>query len=71
MTDVLETHWSVRVNEKTHDFWAFKKFIHRLACVCEEYDISLEVELEAWTSQRRPEYGDHEEAVRHRDTLTV
>jgi len=35
LTDVLDTHWSVRVNEKTHNFWAFKKFIHRLACVCE------------------------------------
>jgi len=34
LTDVLDTHWSVRVNEKTHNFWAFKKFIHhRLACV--------------------------------------
>jgi len=51
LTDVLEAHWSVRVNEKTHNFWAFKKFIHRLACVCEEYGISLETESEAWTSQ--------------------
>jgi len=51
LTDVLDTHWSVRVNEKTHNFWAFKKFIHRLACVCEEYGISLEAEPEAWTSQ--------------------
>jgi len=40
LTDVLETHWSVRVNEKTHNFWAFKKFIHRLSCVCEVYGIS-------------------------------
>lgn len=30
LTGVLETYWSVRVNEKTHNFWAFKKFIHRL-----------------------------------------
>jgi putative transposase len=70
LTDVLETHWSVRVNEKTHNFWAFKKFIHRLACVCEEYGISLEAESEAWTSQTCPECGDHEEVVRHGDTLT-
>jgi len=70
LTDVLETHWSVRVNEKTHNFWAFKKFIHRLACVCEEYGISLEAESEAWTSQTCPECGDHEETVRHGDTLT-
>ena len=70
LTGVLETHWSVRVNEKTHNFWAFKKFIHRLACVCEEYGISLEAESEAWTSQTCPECGDHEETVRHGDTLT-
>jgi len=71
LTDVLEAHWSVRVNdEKTHNFWAFKKFIHRLACVCEEYGISLETESEAWTSQTCPECGDHEKTVRHEDTLT-
>ncbi|WP_157533161.1 zinc ribbon domain-containing protein, partial [Haloferax profundi] len=63
------SHWSVRVNEKTHNFWAFKKFTHRLACVCEEYGISLEVKSEAWTSQTCPECGDHEETVRHGDTL--
>ncbi len=54
LTDVLETHWSIRVNEKTHNFWAFKKFIHRPACVCEEYGISLKAESEAWTSRRVP-----------------
>ena len=70
LTDVLDTHWSVRVNEKTHNFWAFKKFIHRLACVCEEYGIRLEAESEAWTSQTCPECGDHKETVRHEDTLT-
>jgi len=70
LTDVLETHWSVRVNEKTHNFWAFKKFTHRLACVCDEHGISLEAESEAWTSQTCPECGDHEETVRHGDTLT-
>ena len=35
MTDDRE-----RWNEKTRNYWAFKKFIHRLACVCEEYGIS-------------------------------
>ncbi len=70
LTDVLESHWSVRVNEKTHNFWAFKKFIHRLACVCEEYGISLVVESEAWTSQTCPECGNHEKTFRHEHTLT-
>ena len=63
-TDVLKSHRSVRVNEKTHDFWAVKKFIHRLACVYEEYGISLEAESEAGTSQTCPECDDHEETVR-------
>ncbi len=65
LTNVLETYWSVRVNEKTHNFWAFKKFIHRLAYVCEEYGISLEAESEAWTNQTCPECDDHEETTRH------
>ncbi len=58
------------MNEKTHNFWVFKKFIHRLACVCEEYGINLEAESEAWTSQTCPECGDREKTVRHEDTLT-
>ncbi len=70
LTDVLETHWSVSENEKTHNFWALKEFINRLACVCEEYGISLEAESDAWTSQTRPGCGDHEGTVRHEDTLT-
>ncbi|WP_318570542.1 transposase [Salinigranum marinum] len=70
LTDVLKTHWSVRVNEKTHNFWAFKKFIHRLACVCEEYGIALEAESEAGTSQTCLECGGHDETIRHEDTLT-
>jgi putative transposase len=32
------------MNAKTHNFWAFKKFSHRLACVYDEYGISLEAE---------------------------
>ncbi len=24
LTDVLETHWSVEINAKTHNFWSFK-----------------------------------------------
>jgi hypothetical protein len=70
LSDVLETHWSVRVNEKTHNFWPVEKFIHRLACVCEEYSTFLEAESEAWTSQTCPECSDHKETVRHGDTLT-
>jgi len=70
LTDVLETHWSVRANEKTHNFWAFKKFIDRLACTAEEYGISVEARSEAWTSQTCPNCGSTTDTIRHQDTLT-
>ena len=50
LTDVLETHWSVRVNERTHIFWAFKKFIHRLACVYND----CKAETRAFRRGRKP-----------------
>ena len=70
LTDVLETHWSVRVNAKTHNFWAFKQFTERLACTAEEYGISVEVQSEAWTSQECPQCGGTDRTTRHQDTLT-
>ena len=70
LTEVLETHWSVRVNGKTHNFRAFEKFIHCLACVCAEYGIGLEAESEAWTSKTCPVYGDDDATARHGETLT-
>jgi putative transposase len=70
LTDVLETHWSVETNAKTHNFWAFKKFTERLACTAAEYGISVEVRSEAWTSQECPQCGSTDRTTRHRDTLT-
>ena len=70
LTDVLETHWSVETNAKTHNFWAFKKFTERLACTAEEYGISVEVRSEAWTSQECPQCGGLDRTTRHQDTLT-
>lgn len=32
---ILSTHWSHRVNEKTHTFWAHRRFINRLESICE------------------------------------
>jgi putative transposase len=69
LTDVLETHWSVETNAKTHNFWAFKQFTERLACTAEEYGISVEVRSEAWTSQECPQCGSTERTTRHQDTL--
>jgi putative transposase len=70
LTDVLEAHWSVETNAKTHNFWAFKKFTERLACTAEEYGISVEVRSEAWTSQECPQCGSTDRTRRHQDTLT-
>jgi len=36
LTDVLDTHWSVETNAKTHNFWAFRAFVTRLSCTAEE-----------------------------------
>jgi putative transposase len=70
LTDVLETHWSVETNAKTHNFWAFKQFTERLACTAEEYGISVKVRSEAWTSQECPQCGSTDRTTRHQDTLT-
>ena len=70
LTDVLDTHWSVETNAKTHNFWAFKQFTERLVCTAEEYGISVEVRSEAWTSQECPQCGSTDRTTRHQDTLT-
>ena len=69
LTDVLEASWSVRANAKTHNFWAFRAFIDRLACTAEEYGMSVEIRSEAWTSQECPNCGSTERTTRHRDAL--
>ncbi|MFC5969897.1 RNA-guided endonuclease InsQ/TnpB family protein [Halomarina salina] len=70
LTDVLETHWSVKANAKTHNFWAFRAFVKRLACTAEEYGMVVEVRSEAWTSQECPQCGSTDRTTRHHDTLT-
>ena len=70
LTDVLDTHWSVETNAKTHNFWSFKKFTERLVCTAEEYGISVEVRSEARTSQECPQCGSTDRTTRHQDTLT-
>jgi putative transposase len=70
LTDVLETHWSVEANAKTHNFWAFRAFIERIGHTAEEYGIEVEARSEAWTSQECPQCGSTERTTRHKDTLT-
>jgi len=70
LIDVLETHWSVRTNAKLHNFWAFRRFVGRLADTAEEFGITVEVRTEAWTSKTCPNCGSTEDTTRHQDTLT-
>ncbi|MBB6647872.1 RNA-guided endonuclease InsQ/TnpB family protein [Halobellus ruber] len=69
LTDVLSEHWSAEVNEKTHQFWAYRSFIDRLATTAEEYGIAVEVESEAYTTAECPVCGERDETERDGDVL--
>jgi putative transposase len=64
---VLDTHWSVEGNAKTHNFWAFRAFIDRLAYTAEEYGLSVEERPEADTTRECPECGEKEDTIRSGD----
>lgn len=70
LTGILETHWQATVNEKTHNFWAYRRFIERLENKAEEYSMVVEEESEAWTSQKCPRCGETDTTTRHGETLT-
>jgi putative transposase len=69
LTDVLSEHWSAEVNEKTHQFWAYRSFIDRLATTAEEYGIAVEVESEAYTTAECPVCGERDETERDGDVF--
>jgi putative transposase len=69
LTDVLSEHWSARVNEKTHQFWAYRSFINRLATTAEEYGITVEVESEAYTTAECPVCGERDNTNRNGDVF--
>ncbi|MFW6458590.1 MAG: RNA-guided endonuclease InsQ/TnpB family protein [Halodesulfurarchaeum sp.] len=69
LTDVLSEHWSAVVNEKTHQFWAFRSFMNRLATTAEEYGITVEVKSEAYTTAECPVCGDRENTERDGDVF--
>jgi putative transposase len=69
LTDVLSTHWSAEVNEKTHQFWAYRSFIDRLAMTAEEYGITVEVRSEAYTTAECPECGERDDTERAGDVF--
>ncbi len=69
LTDVLSEHWSAVVNEKTHQFWAYRSFIDRLATTAEEYGITVKMRSEAYTTTECPVCGEREETVRNGDVF--
>lgn len=69
LTDVLETHWNAEVNAKTHQFWAYRSFIDRLATTAEEYGITVEVRSEAYTTVTCPVCGEQERTQRTGDVF--
>jgi putative transposase len=69
LTDVLSAHWTAEVNEKTHQFWAYRSFIDRLATTAEEYGITVGVESEAFTTAECLVCGEREETERNGDVF--
>ena len=69
LTDVLVDYWSAEVNEKTHQFWAYRSFIDRLATTAEEYGITVEVRSEAYTTAECPVCGEREKTERDGDAF--
>jgi len=67
LTNVLETHWSAEVNQKTHQFWAFRAFVDRLSWTAEEYGITVEAQSEAFTTAECSACGEREETERDGD----
>jgi putative transposase len=67
LTDVLSEHWCAEVNAKTHQFWAFRSFIDRLATTAEEYGIRVEVRSEANTTAECPACSEQKNTERTGD----
>ena len=57
LTDVLGTHWSATVNEKTHAFWSHRQLLERLELTLGDIGITVEHVSEAGSSSECPECG--------------
>ena len=68
LTDVLDTHWSADVNEKTHAFWSHRQLVDRLELTFEDVGITVEQVREAESSSRCPEC-DSENVSRNGDAF--
>jgi predicted RNA-binding Zn-ribbon protein involved in translation (DUF1610 family) len=57
------------VNEQTHQFWAHRSFLNRLATIVEEYGIGVEVRSEAYPTAECPACGEREQTERDGDVF--
>jgi putative transposase len=64
LTDVLDTHWSATVNEKTHAFWSHRQLLDRIELTFEDIGLTVESVSEAGSSSKCPECGSEDV---HRD----
>ncbi len=60
LTNVLDTHWSSKVNQKTHAFWSHRKLVDRLELTLGDVGITVEQMSEADSSSECPECGSSE-----------
>ncbi|MFC7166217.1 transposase [Halospeciosus flavus] len=57
LTDVLDTHWSATVNEKTHAFWSHRQLVDRLELTLGDVGITVEQVNECESSSECPVCG--------------
>ena len=57
LTDVLDSHWSSSVNEKTHAFWSYGQLLDRIRLTFGDVGITVESVSEADSSSLCPECG--------------
>ncbi len=60
LTDVLDTHWSADVNEKTHVFWSHRQLVDRLELTLGDVGITVEQVSEAESSSECPACGSED-----------
>lgn len=57
LTDVLDTHWSAEVDEKTHAFWSHRQLLERLRLTFKDVGINVEEVNESESSSRVQNVG--------------
>jgi len=55
LTDVLETHWSTGVNQKTHAFWSHRQLVERIRLTFEDVGITVTEVSEQDSSSECPD----------------